>query len=100
MPGATQTSERLPWYRAPGYSGNLTEAEKRELDGAGPSKSIWSYLVGLALMILPWVVYRYDWRKNAEANHFSSENILMEWELHHLANAKLAAKHRANDPRT
>jgi hypothetical protein len=25
------SSERLPWYRAPDYSGNLTEAEKREL---------------------------------------------------------------------
>jgi hypothetical protein len=49
-------------------------------------------------MILPWAVYRYEWRKNAEANHFASENILMEWELHHLAKAKLAAKHRANDP--
>ncbi|MGO4440604.1 hypothetical protein [Rhizobium sp. RAF56] len=26
------TAEKLPWYRAPGYSGNLTEAEKRQLD--------------------------------------------------------------------
>jgi hypothetical protein len=26
------SSERLPWYRAPDYSGNLTEAEKRQLD--------------------------------------------------------------------
>ena len=150
------SSERLPWYRAPGYSGNLTEAEKRELDafrmqahhpayqyelpehvelyiaglqleaydlkqeraasgaftttlvgaailyvahfGAGPSNSIWSYLVGLALIILPWLAYRSEWRKNADANRFASENILMEWELHHLAKAKLAAKYGANDP--
>jgi hypothetical protein len=28
------SSERLPWYRAPDYSGNLTEAEKRELDAS------------------------------------------------------------------
>jgi hypothetical protein len=26
------SSERLPWYRAPDYSGNFTEAEKRKLD--------------------------------------------------------------------
>jgi hypothetical protein len=26
------SSERLPWYRAPDYSGNFTEAEKRALD--------------------------------------------------------------------
>jgi hypothetical protein len=26
------SSKRLPWYRAPNYSGNLTEAEKRQLD--------------------------------------------------------------------
>ena len=63
----------------------------------GPPDSIWSYLGGLALMIFPWFVYRYEWRKNADANHLASENILMEWELHHLAKAKLAAKHRAND---
>jgi hypothetical protein len=25
-------TEFLPWYRAPGYKGNLTEAQKRELD--------------------------------------------------------------------
>jgi hypothetical protein len=28
----TSSSERLPWYRAPDYSGNFTEGEKRELD--------------------------------------------------------------------
>jgi hypothetical protein len=149
-------SERLPWYRARGYSGNLTEAEKRELDGfrmqadhpayqyelpehvefcitglqleaydlkqeraavraftttlvgaavlyiahfgAGPSNSIWSYLIGIGLMILPWVVYRSEWRKNADANLFVSEAILMEWELDHVAKAKLAARRVANDP--
>ena len=150
------SSERLPWYRAPDYSGNLTEAEKGELDafrmqahhpasepelpehvelcitglqldvydlkqeraavraftttlvgaailyiahfGAGPSNSIWSYLGGLALMILPWIVYRSEWRKNADANLFVSEAILMEWELQYIANAKMAARRRANDP--
>jgi hypothetical protein len=150
------SSERLPWYRARGYSGNLTEAEKRELDGfrmqadhpayqyelpehvelcitglqveaydlkqeraavraftttlvgaavlyiahfgAGPSNSIWSYLIGIGLMILPWVVYRSEWRKNADANLFVSEAILMEWELEHVANAKLAARRAAEDP--
>ncbi|WP_139793307.1 hypothetical protein [Ensifer aridi] len=27
-----QPLEQVPWYRAPGYKGNLTEAEKRQLD--------------------------------------------------------------------
>ena len=29
---ARKQKERLPWYRKPGYKGNLTEGEKRELD--------------------------------------------------------------------
>jgi hypothetical protein len=154
------SSERLPWYRAPGYSGDLTEAEKRELDafrvqachpayqygdlpehvesyiagleieaydfkqgraaaralattlvgaavlyvtrfgigiGIGPFDSIWGYLGGLALLIIPWIVYHYEWQKSADT--FSAyEGILKEWELDHITNAKLAAKHRANDP--
>ena len=115
-PRQRNSSERLPWYWASDYSGNLTEAEKRELDGfrmqadhpayqyelpehvelcitglqldaydlkqeraavraftitlvgaavlyiahfgAGPSNSIWSYLIGIGLMIVPWVIYR------------------------------------------
>ena len=152
------SSERLPWYRAPGYSGNLTEAEKRELDafriqahhpafepelpehvelcitglqlevydlkqeraavraiattlvgaailyiahfGAGPSNSIWSYLGGLVLMILPWVVYRSEWRKNADADRFASEAILEEWELEHIANTKAAKRRTDGRPPT
>lgn len=31
-PQRKSSSERLPWYRARDYSGNFTEAEKRELD--------------------------------------------------------------------
>ncbi|HME86356.1 MAG TPA: hypothetical protein VKG91_17875 [Roseiarcus sp.] len=65
--------------------------------GVGPSDSIWGYLLGLALIILPWIVYRSEWRKNADA--FSAyEGILMEWELDYVTKAKLAAKHRASDP--
>ena len=29
----SKSSERPPWYRATDYKGNLTEAEKRQLDG-------------------------------------------------------------------
>ena len=150
-------SERLPWYRAPDYSGNLTEAEKRELDafrmqvrhpaarygdlpeevkmyisglqieaydlkqeraagraftfslagaallyinhfGFGTRDLIWPYVVGLALMIVPWIVYRFEWQKNADAFDFGSEGILMEWELDHVTKAKLAAKHASDPP--
>ena len=66
--------------------------------GIGPSDSIWGYLWGFALLIVPWVVCRMEWRKYADA--FSAhEGILMEWELDHVTKAKLAAKQqRANDP--
>jgi hypothetical protein len=49
-------------------------------------------------MILPWIVYRSEWQKNADAFVPASENILMEWELNYITNSKLAAKHRASDP--
>jgi hypothetical protein len=40
-----KSSERPPWYRAPGYRGKLTEAEKRELDAfrARPSHPAFEY---------------------------------------------------------
>ena len=65
--------------------------------GSVRSNSIWDYLIGFALMIIPWIVYRSEWQKNADA--FSAyEGILKEWELDHITKAKLAAEHRANDP--
>lgn len=151
------SSERLPWYRAPDYSGNFTEAEKRALDafrvqarhpayqynalpshveayiarlevemdelkqgrttmralaptlfgavilyvthfGVRPSDSIWDYLIGLAFIIFPWIVYRSEWRKNADEFAPGNENILKEWELDYITDARVAARRRANDP--
>jgi hypothetical protein len=152
----SSSSERLPWYRATDYSGNLTEAEKRKLDafrvqlrhpayeygdlpahvesyiagleieaydfkqaraaarafatalvgaavlyvtrfGIGPFDSIWGYLGGLALLIIPWIAYHSEWQKNADA--FSAYGgILKEWELDHITNSRIAAKHSSSDP--
>ena len=45
MWGRRKSSERPPWYRASGYRGKLTEAEKRELDAfrAQPSHPAFEY---------------------------------------------------------
>ena len=32
----------------------------------GPFDSIWNYLGGFALIIIPWIVYRAEWQKNAD----------------------------------
>ena len=152
-----KSSERPPWYRAADYDGNLTEAEKRELDrvraqpshpalkcmplpehvqmyiygleieaydakqeppatraiifslagatllyanhyGFTPRDSIWDYAFGIILVIVPWIVYRFEWQKNADARGSTSESIVKEWELEYIVNAKLAAERRASDP--
>jgi hypothetical protein len=149
--------ERPPWYRAGDYKGNLTEAEKRELDmfrarpehpafeygelpehvemyisgleieaydlkqaqatgraitlslagaallyadhfGFTPRTSVWDYGFGLALLIAPWIAYRFEWRGNADAFGPASEGILKEWELEYLAKAHFAEKHHPGDP--
>ena len=122
MWGRRKSSERPPWYRASGYRGKLTEAEKRELDAfrAQPShpafeygelpehvemyisgleieaydlkqarafgraltcsligaavlyathfgfsrrNSIWDYVFGIALLIVPWIAYRFETKR-------------------------------------
>jgi hypothetical protein len=153
-----KSSERPPWYRAADYDGNLTEAEKRELDGlrarprhpafefgplpehvqmyisgleieaydakqerpvvraiifslAGaallyanhygftPRNSILDYVFGIAVIVVPWIAYRFEWQKNADAfDPGSSEGILKQWELDYITNAHLAAKRAAGDP--
>jgi hypothetical protein len=145
--------EPLPWYRARNYKGNLTEAEKRELDsfrhresegGEHPSASygdlpeeVQSYLskieierydliqenlvsrcfllsgvglflllnhfgwislkydstevflVGVFLLLAPWVYYPVKWRKNAD--QFSEhDGIRTEWELNYIVNKKMS----------
>ena len=154
-----KSSDRPPWYRAPDYDGNLTEAEKRELDGfraqprhpafefsplpehvqsyisgleieaydakqappatraiifslAGaallylnhygftPRDSLLDYAFGIALVAVPWIAYKFEWQKNADAfdpASITSDSILKEWELEYITNAKLAAKRRASD---
>jgi hypothetical protein len=154
-----KSSERPPWYRAPGYRGKLTEAEKRELDGfrarpghpafeygelpehvemyiSGlaieahdlkqartfgraitcsligaavlyathfgftftPRDSIWDYVFGIALLIVPWIAYRFEFQRNADAFGHTSEGVLEEWELDYITKAHLAAKQRFTDP--
>jgi hypothetical protein len=140
-----QKAEIVPWYRSPGYKGNLTEAEKRKLDafrmqpkhpaarnedlpeevqsyinrlemeiydfkqdktaaqafglslfgcaslylsyyGLPSSSSPWPYAGGLLLLVIPWFVYAYQWRKNAKAFRgvlATDEAIRFEWELDH-----------------
>ena len=68
--------------------------------GLGPRDSIWHYLVAIALLILPWLVYRYEWQKNADAFGHGSEGIQREWELSHITNARMTAKHRGDPPAT
>jgi hypothetical protein len=66
--------------------------------GVRPSDSIWDYLIGLAFIIFPWIVYRSEWRKNADEFAPGNENILKEWELDYITDARVAARGRANDP--
>ena len=144
--------EPLPWYRARNYKGNLTEAEKRELDllrhresegGEHPSASygdlpeevqsylskieverydliqealagrclLWSgvglflllnhfgwispkydstgvFLVGVFLLLAPWVYYPIKWRKNA-AQNLKHDGIRAEWELNYIVNNRM-----------
>jgi hypothetical protein len=151
--------EWLPWYRARDYKGDLTEAEKRQLDafrmqpkhpaaceedlpeevreyigrielelydkkqdeaagyavfwsvlGAvllfliykgvfGPSTP-WSYAAAVFAMVVPWLVYRYQWKKNAEEFlpkvepriNVTDEEFRKEWELNHIVRNR-QAKH-------
>jgi hypothetical protein len=60
--------------------------------GFTPRDSIWDYVVGIALVIVPWIAYRFEWQKNADAFGPASEGILKEWELDYITKAHLAAK--------
>lgn len=150
-------AEVLPWYRARGYKGKMTEAEKRELDAfrmlpkhpaahrwdlpqevqnyitkleleiydqkqdrlAGrtiaavvigvvivgvsyfgrPEPTVFTYIGGVAFIIVPWFVYRYFWKKNADEfmpldddnpGRQTDEGIIREWELEYLGNQRRA----------
>jgi len=150
-------AEWLPWYRARNYKGNLTEAEKRELDafrtqpkhpaaevdnlpeevqgyinrieselydqkqdglalkafcvsafgaavlfldykGCLGAPSIWYSALAVFLMVWPWIKYRYQWKKNAEAHvpsegpHPTDEGIRQEWELTYLVHTRRAER--------
>lgn len=153
-----KNAERLPWYRAPGYKGNLTEAEKRQLDafrmkephpaadfsdlpeevqsyisriemahydlkqegaaakslaltvvgavvlyvsyyGVPPATSIWPYVAGALLVIIPWFYYKVEWNRNAEeflptdGPSPTDEQIKYEWELAYIVHQKMREKH-------
>ena len=58
------------------------------------------YAFAIALVVVPWIAYRLEWQKNADAfdpASITSDGILKEWELAHITNAKLAAMRRARD---
>jgi hypothetical protein len=152
-------AEWVPWYRARDYKGDLTEAEKRQLDAFrmqpkhpasseeelpeevqsyigriemelydkkqeaaagyaffwsviaavllfltyngyfGPPTT-WRYVIGLAIFVAPWFVYRHQWKKNAEeflpsddgAPNVTDEAIRQEWELNYIANSRQAER--------
>ncbi|NEJ83381.1 hypothetical protein GR268_43720 [Rhizobium leguminosarum] len=153
-------SEWLPWYRAPGYKGNLTEAQKRQLDsfrtqdrhpaasysdlpdevqsyisrlelenydfkqgkaagatlvgsafgalmlGASyfgvnipPANSIWSYVIAILFLIVPWFHYSWQWKRNADefqprgGPRPVDEHIKQEWELAYLERLYLQERH-------
>ena len=144
-------TEFLPWYRAKGYKGNLTEAQKRELDSfraqdthpasnydglptevqnyigrleleiydqkqekiaaaalvvmalglltlyltyfGAPEPTAWRYVSGALCLVVPWFVYSYYWKKNAEAfmptepyaAFPTDEGRRFEWEIEYLS---------------
>jgi hypothetical protein len=61
-----------------------------------PRDSIWDYVFGIALLIVPWIAYRFESQKIVF--RYASEGILEEWELDYITKAHLAAKQRLNDP--
>jgi hypothetical protein len=143
--------EFLPWYRAAGYKGSLTETQKRELDSfraqqphpaatyeglslevqnyinrlemeiydgkqekiaivalvvsmfgaftlyqlyfGFPEPTVWRYLASGGCLFFPWFVYKYRWKKNAEAflpdepyaAFPTDEGLRQEWELEYLS---------------
>jgi hypothetical protein len=94
----TTPSKSAPWS-APSYfrlPGALLYANHY---GFTPRDSILDYVFGIALVVVPWIAYRFEWRKNADAfDPGSSEGILKQWELDYITNAHLAAKRAAGDP--
>jgi len=149
--------EPLPWYRAPNYKGNITEAEKRQLDafrmqpkhpsaqwddlpeevrnyivrielelydgkqdaaagraffwsaagavllflvykGVLGEPTIWRYAPAALILIVPWIVYRFEWNKNAEAfrPRNTEERIREEWELNYIVDQKTHAESDAS----
>jgi hypothetical protein len=154
MSGGKSKSEWVPWYRARSYKGNLSEAEKRQLDafrmqprhpaamfddlpeevqnyvnrielelydkkqegaarraivlsavgavllflnykGCSVAPDTWSNIGGVLLLLTPWPVYWYQWRKNAEEflptdtpGRTTGESIRQERELNYLAHSR------------
>lgn len=154
-------TEWLPWYRARNYKGDLTEAEKRQLDafraqpkhpaadlkdlpqevqdyigqieielydkkqegaaatafalsaigaaliylnfnGCLGTPTIWSYAAAVLLIVVAWIWYGREWRKNAEEFRPSDgpwpteEAIRQQWELNWVDNHRRAKRDVSN----
>jgi hypothetical protein len=151
-------AEWMPWYRARNYKGDLTEAEKRELDalrmqprhpaaqadslpeeaqnylnkielelydkkqngaagrallssalgalllylnyrGCFGAATMWSSAFAALLVVVPWLYYRYEWKRNAEellpsddSYSVTDEGIRREWELDYIVRKRQAKR--------
>jgi hypothetical protein len=64
--------------------------------------TVWSYAAGVLLLVVPWFIYRYEWKKNAEEFlpsdrsdrpcGVTDEGIRREWELEYLTRNRLAER--------
>lgn len=64
--------------------------------GYGDSSPLFSYLLGSVLLIVAWVGYRWEWKKNADefmpkeedTPNTTDEELRYEWELVHIVRHK------------
>ncbi|MEY9198470.1 hypothetical protein ABIA16_003586 [Sinorhizobium fredii] len=62
-----------------------------------PAPTIWTYAFGMALLAVPWLIYQFEWKKNADeflpkkiepdALRPTDEGIRTEWELNYIVAA-------------
>ncbi|TIW28770.1 MAG: hypothetical protein E5V63_03930 [Mesorhizobium sp.] len=71
--------------------------------GVQPASTIWPYVVGLFVLIVPWFRYRRIWNRNAEeflprdhARNPTRDGIIREWELEYLYRAELQKRTQEN----
>ena len=69
-----------------------------------PFSEPWSYLLGAALLIGPWLVYRYEWNKNVEkflprelepgTLSATDEGLRHEWEANYIADTRMQEREK------